>query len=748
MSVTFRAFIPGEGEMHDLPLARFLPPLPDGMVSAWLQQDVPAGAWLLDPIASTPRLALEAARAGYRVLVVSNNPILSFILEILAQAPTTADFQAAISELASSRRGEERIEAHFKSLYQTECPNCGRRIAAKAFIWRKDEPLPVKREVSCPYCKADGEFTVTALDLERLNLPGNPNLHQARALERISAPQDETREGAVEALRSYLPRPLYFITTLVNKIEGLAVSPERRLLLQALALSVCDKANALWPHPGGRSRPRQLTTPPEFREDNLWNAFEQAVVEWAGQPKPVALTHWPDLPPESGGICLFTGRLRQLLPLPSELTMHSAMAVLPRPNQAFWTLSAIWSGWLWGREAVKPLSSALERRRYDWQWHTTALHSAFSTLHRHVPEGFALHGWLPELVPGFLAAAMVAAEAAGFELNQAALAPEPEFAQVRWVASAAGKASASSRSPQRVIAEAVSAHLAERNEPSLYLPIYTAGMAALAENHLLPSHQGQLSYDTLSRIQGMVSTAFIDQTQFRRFDSRLKNIESGWWWLTQPPASAEPPLADRVEMEVVKALIRRGPIHPVELMGELAEIFPGLLTPSMELIRECLESYAEMDQSSPPRWQLKATEQPATRRNDLRAVQVGLLRLGKRLGLRAEGEFPVRWQAASGEAVLFLYPVVSGVISRALLMPEGAPERCVLVLPGSRSRLITYKMRRDPRLSAAAVAGWRFLKFRLLRDLLMRADLDEALFFELLASDPPTLEDATQMSFF
>ena len=283
MSISYRPFIPGAGPAPDLPLARFLPPLPAGMVSAWLRQFVPGGAWLLDPIASTPTLALEAARMGYRVLVVSNNPILSFMLEILAQAPSVSDFQAAISDLATSRRGEERMELHFKGLYETDCPNCGKRIPVKALIWRKDETAPVKREISCLHCKAEGEHPVSAFDLEHLNLPGNPNLHRARALERISAPQDETREGAVEALRSYLPRPLYFITTLVNKIEGLAVSIERRRLLLALALSVCDKANSLWPHPGGRNRPRQLTTPPEFREDNLWSAFEQAVPEWTGQ---------------------------------------------------------------------------------------------------------------------------------------------------------------------------------------------------------------------------------------------------------------------------------------------------------------------------------------------------------------------------------------------------------------------------------------------------------------------------------
>jgi hypothetical protein len=79
-------FYPGTGSPPALPLARFLPPVPTGMASAWLKENVPRGSWLLDPLGSSPSLALEAARAGYRVLVACNNPILSFMIETLAAA--------------------------------------------------------------------------------------------------------------------------------------------------------------------------------------------------------------------------------------------------------------------------------------------------------------------------------------------------------------------------------------------------------------------------------------------------------------------------------------------------------------------------------------------------------------------------------------------------------------------------------------------------------------------------------------
>jgi hypothetical protein len=70
----------------------------------------------------------------------------------------------------------------------------------------------------------------------------------------------------------------------------------------------------------------------------------------------------------------------------------------------------------------------------------------------------------------------------------------------------------------------------------------------------------------------------------------------------------------------------------------------------------------------------------------------------------------------------------------------------VLILPGSRARLLSLKLRRDPRL-AEAVRGWRILKFRHLRDIAARQDMDLALWESLLDEDPLT-DEATQMQLF
>ena len=740
-------FSPGINPPPSFPLGRYLPPVPEGMAVTWCQKNIPAGEWILDPLGSTPQLPLEAARAGYRVLVASNNPILTFMLEILARAPSWAEFESALAELGSARRGEERLENHFRALYQTECAACHQIIQPEAFLWRRGESHPFARYYHCPYCKDEGERPVTPGDLERLTLPGNPALHRARALERIALPDDPLREGAQEIVQFFLPRSLYFLITLINRIEGLATSDLRRRLLIALALSVCDSANSLWPYPDARSRPRQLTIPPVFRENNLWVVLESALNEWVRPGGPVALTHWPELPPVDGGICLFSGRLKELAPFDSKSMPMAGVMILPRPNQAFWTLSAVWSGWLWGRDAVAPLRVALERQRYDWQWHAQALHNLFSQLAQRLPKGTPIWGIAPETVPGFLTAVILAGEVGSLHLEGMALRDETELAQLLWQP-AGGPSIPTARPVETILKESVQAALTRIGEPTPYLTLHAAGLAELARTRRFPAASAPPDGELFTKIQAGFTQVFRPHGYLQRYERQpSQNIETGWWWLhEQPDKNIEPPLADRIEMELVRWLMKNpGKMTFTELEIALAQAFPGLLTPSSELIQICLNSYAISDNATPPGYQLRKTELPAARREDLESIRRGIVELGGKLGFRTVGELPLTWQPERGEPAYHLFPVASALISKYVVQSQLPPERCILVIPGSRVNLILYKLRRDPRLAKAVNAGWRFMKFRQIRQMLDQPSLNFARFAEHLSTDPPRWEDSTQL---
>src|SRR5215207_6912651 len=110
-------YIPGMSPADSGPLSRFTPPLEEGVISRWLPVHAPMGSWLLDPFGFSPRLVLEAARSGYRVLVTVNNPITRFLLEVFANTPSEAEFKAAFAELESAKKADERLGVHLKSLY-------------------------------------------------------------------------------------------------------------------------------------------------------------------------------------------------------------------------------------------------------------------------------------------------------------------------------------------------------------------------------------------------------------------------------------------------------------------------------------------------------------------------------------------------------------------------------------------------------------------------------------------------------
>ena len=432
MSVSI-PFKPGAPAQFQGPLSRYLPVLPDRVAATWLQEHSSTGAWVLDPFGASPRLAVEAARAGYRVLVTANNPVTRRLIEVAANPPPEAELRAALAELAAAYKGEERIEPHIQSLYQTECAQCGQPVQVEYFLWEREAKAPYARVYHCPVCEDSGEKPVNQADIQRASQFAAGGMHRARALERVAPVDDPDRTHAEEALAVYLPRAVYALFTLINRLDGLVLSPTRRSLLDIILLNAFDGANTLWPHPTPRERPRQLTIPPRFRENNIWMALEAGVERLSYTPRPgVSLTSWPIPPPAEGGISLFEGRLKDLAATLPEIEITAVLAALPRPNQAFWTLSALWAGWLWGREAAGPFKGVLRRRRYDWAWHTAALSATFSNLGLLLHAGVPFLGLIGEAEPGFMIAVMLSAEQAGFDLEGMALRAETGQAQILW----------------------------------------------------------------------------------------------------------------------------------------------------------------------------------------------------------------------------------------------------------------------------------------------------------------------------
>ncbi|HEY3310840.1 MAG TPA: hypothetical protein VGK00_04295 [Anaerolineales bacterium] len=524
------------------PLNRFLPPVPEGTARAYVAGLEPSTAWVLEPFVAQPRLAVEMARAGHRVLATAGNPVSRFLLDLAAHPPKLVDLQAALADLAAARKEGKRLETHLQSLYATRCENCGREISAEAFLWDGKTGELTGRIYNC-ICGSGGEHPATPEDVEIAALWARTDgLHRSRAIERVVPGNDPDRPFAEEALGFYLPRAVYALGTIINRLDGLSSSDERRRCMSALVLYAADCANVLWPHLSERPRPKQLTFSSVYRENNIWLALEAGVKAWASEESPIPLTLWPEEPPESGGVCVFEGPLRDLA---HELEGHPIKAVvtaIPRPNQAFWTLSALWAGWLWGHVAVGPFKAVLRRRRYDWQWHAEALRALFENLVEVLQPGIPVFGILAEPEAGFVSAVFLAAQAARLEINGLAMRAEADPVQLLWKKlpslattpetvgkNSSGRSTAGQKKKAlplnvnytgRLIRETLSLN----NEPMPYLHLHTAILAVLAQKGMLT-----WSDEALSTLEKNIHTA-LASPDFVDLEGRT-TPETGTWAL-------------------------------------------------------------------------------------------------------------------------------------------------------------------------------------------------------------------------
>lgn len=767
------SYIPGHLPSNPGPLARFMPPLPEGVAATWLKDNLLPGSWVLDPFGASPRLAAEVARAGYRLLTTVNNPIVRFLLEMTADPPKEADLRASLAELASARKGGDRLEPYIRSLYLTSCDQCGQEVMASAFLWDRSAistvpggasgqtlgsiGAPFARVYRCSFCGISGEYPTTEADVARAAQFSPSGLHHARALERIAPRGDPDRPHVEEALATYVPRSLLALFTLINKLDGLDISPNRRRNLEALLLTAFDRANTLWPYPTARERPRKLTIPPRFRENNIWLALEQATEAWAFDAPPVPLTIWPEFPPMKGGIALFEGRLKdigQLQTLGDQIQIGAVLTAVPRPNQAFWTLSALWAGWLWGREAIGPFKSVLRRRRYDWAWHSTALHAVFESLSPLLLRGTPCFGLIGEVKPGFLSAALIAADSAKFTLNRLALRPESGQAQISWQRASGHDTSAGIKPDRSSVArQAAQSYLRERGEPSRYLQLHAAALSTLVHSHsLITSRQAKSGEsispaEILSQVNASFENAFNNFGGFLRYGGSEKSMEVGQWWL-HDSANTAPPLSDRIEIALVRYLLEHPASTLVQIDTALCVAFPTEksvpITPNPKLIHVCLESYGKQDPPNSGYWHIREEDSPEVRRDEHQVITYLLEQIGSCLGFFPDGQKPLLWREKNGEIKYVFHVITSAVFGEIILAGEYPAPQSWIVLPGGRANLVAYKLRRDPRLSQVIEEGWRFIKFRHVRWLAENPLLQLDLLEEQLALDPLTY-DAPQL---
>jgi len=743
-----KPYIPGNSPPLNTPLERFLPPLEPGMVLDWIKPFAAKGSWLLDPFGNCPLLDCELARAGYHVLVTANNPIHTFLLDIYANPIKQSEIDLAFTSLAETPiQDYPSIEAYIRSFYQVNCPNCSSVIEVSHFYWRKDEDTPYAFAASCHNCGLEGEQPITQSILGNIKKLPPIGLHLARALESVVSIEDPLRGQVENALNCYLERPLILIQSIINKLSTLKISEKQKRILYAIILHVCDQSNTLWAHPVARARPRLLSTPTQFQEPNLWQALLSFRTNYQPGEEPISLKNWPEKPPLSGGITLFKGRLRDLYPDPTAGMFQAIVAVIPRPNQAFWTLSTIWTGWLWGRETAAPLKNVLSRQRYDWNWHTNALYSVFKSLHKLSPEDTPLFMLVLENEHDFLAASALAADSAGFKLKEIALSGDHQTAQLK-LTNTLPSASPPTISQRQIAAqEALSRHLEIRGEPTTYQVLHAAIIANLAEKNVLGRVPEPSSDLSVTELHKQIDPVFIDPSLLIRFGGGTTSLDTGQYWLKQQP-SVTLSLSDRVEQIVEEDFQTMQFLNYQGIQNKIFEECKGLFNPPRELVLACLNAYANPIPPDNLDWVRKPGEETNARSKDIQEMKSLLLKISKTLKYQQkEYGSIVLWGEEIEYPEFAFFLTTKAIITPHLFEKSTKAKMKIILLPGSRANLLAFKIKANPSLQSELEKNWRIVKFRQLRSIVENPLLTRELFASLIIEDQPEYQ-ASQLALF
>jgi hypothetical protein len=767
-------FTPGEPILPGPPLAPYRPTTPGGALAPYLEAYTQPGDLVIDLFCQSPALIHEAVRAGRRALGLNVNRALLLAASVGLTDVERRQVEAAFTRLANARKGTQTLQEHVQGLYRTTCPACGAATVAEALIWARDEDAPVAKRYRCVGCGDAG--TAPADEADQAAAHFEPRgLSYWLLLDRAAPADAPYRDRMAALLDLYTPRNLSALNDLLLKSDALDLHPPVRRTLDALLLDTLDRATSLRPPDAPLSRPRRPRRPARYVEANVWQLFEHALQTWRETPllpTPRAptldalLSHTPNLPISTHLLPLSARQAgRDLPPACAALIVADP----PRPDLALWRLTALWSHWLWGRAAGAPLAPFLSRRWLSHDKFWRGVRGALRAVAPLLRPGGRLVALFADEDPAVLESLALAAAGAGYELTGwGARLPEMRLVwqvgakthspAVSLVERPPIEADRLSRAVAERAADASLAALRARGTPTTWPALHSAIYADLAKSGLLP-HAAALPEDVepLALLSDSVRSA-LDGAPLRQISSSPAKgqTETHFWWLDQALESeAAAPLSDRVELAVAHILRDVLAVSEAELQRRVCAQFSGPQTPDAHLVRLCLFSYG--DEHAPGHWRLRVEDDFEARVAETDAVIADLADLGRRLGfdvrlgIPSAGEWAVCWLDEAGHAS-YAFAVrttaVLGDLSDSLsLEPDTTP---CLALPGGRAVLVSYKLRRDPRLRQQVTqCGWQFLKFRHLRHLVREVtqkQLDRHAFRAALGLDPIVEQTQAQMS--
>jgi hypothetical protein len=761
-------FVPAREASPPIPLQRYLDPLPLDVLGQYLDCYTNPGDVVLDPTAHRPALPLAAAHLGRKAVACSFNPINTLLVQGLLTLPAPEELDGATMHLADSLKRGVPLRDHINALYSTTCGQCSRPIVAERFLWDGEQNKLLEKVYRCPHCAHEGQFPAEDADLQILDGVESQGVHFWYLMERLAQPYEAERSLAEELLQLYTPRNLYALTDLSMKIEALFAGSPLHTALELILLTCLDTCSKLADAPIPRATALRLQPPSRFVERNVWQAFEEAyrLLRSLASSAPVTLSSGVEsLVVEEGARALVLNeplrRITAMLPPASVSLVIGAPQAYYRP---FWTLSYLWSGWLWGRHKASLLKPLLSRKIMGWSWYRHTMVAALRTLHRPLrPLGrmvFLLEG--ADLTHA--ANLILAAVGAAFRLDRILYQPRdtnpPRHPMqavpgaYRLTFSRDDRATPEQRKPSP---ESLAAHLRQAARGAIMELLRERGQAL----HLGWLHS--VVYERWAR-EGLLGQALLLEEEISAADFLHEQLEATLedgletgalallpddpddpegpqlWWLRGKGYPALP-LGDRLEESVCQVLRSEPDLEPDQLEDRIYSHFPGPFTPGPGLVEKCLESYGVRSQSWAI-WRLRPEDAPTSVDGEHQEALEILSSLGHRLGYQVvtkEGRGPGLHRAGAGlrrgldvvwedgEVRSHVFAVKQTTRFGDILsgIPAGQDEvQRSIVFPDRRLDLLRFRMETELLLRLALADGrWQFIKLEHLKALAARQDL-------------------------
>lgn len=746
-------FIPSQGREEEIPLERYLDPMPRNVVSRYIEAYSHPGDMILDPFCQTAVVIEEAVRKGRSALAAHFSPLNVLIARGTLRLPPPEEIDAATTRLGDAPKLGASLREHITQLYATSCQRCRNPVVADHFVWDRERGLPTEKGYRCPHCEAQGDFPVEESDLEALAKIEERGVHYWYLLDRLASPSEEGRELAQSLLELYTPRNLYALVNLSMKVEALfSGSPilETLQLILLICLDTCRKLEG-----EGRAR---LRPPRSFRERNVWHAFEEAYIQLRSLSSKSRLSG--KVPPPTEAIVKRS--IRGLARALERECLELIITAPPPLDRPFWALSYLWTGWLLGKEETTVFRPLLRPRSLDWSWYQRATAAAMRALTRLLrPEGrivFILErGELRQAERLVLAGAEVDLQLEGLFLQpcEPSMKERANRYRLSLVKNRPPKKPPSAprlASQMRKSAfEACRKLLRERGDPLLFEWLHAAILkrwseedllrqAVLLEGVSLAQFAAEQMEETLQESLDTGNFILLDETGEIREDAEADWNSSLWWLKEAPPPS---PLGDQVE-KVTSQLLQEAKGFQ-QVREEVYSLFPGLLTPDPGLVEEALHSYG---QGSPEAWRLRPSEEV---REEMIAL---LLRLGERLGFQAwaGARLPryadVAWR--QGEtSYLFLIRQKVALGDLCQWVEEEPKARHLILIPDERASLLRLRLEGSPLIRKRLTeSDWDFVKFGHLRSVAAQEEVDPHDLKKVVGLLPPIESAEAQLPLF